>query len=722
MLAVFPNGNGGPDPSLPGFDFYSQSFPYVIRTHTTSIRLDGQFPRSIHGFFRANIAPSSSENQSFLVSKAQVNIYTYTGGLTIPISHNVVDEMTINRTGNASTYSNSAGSAGGNSPNALQDNLPSGVNLNTSNFNLYMNPNYSASVATGAATQNSLVQWNVLDSLSWQLGKHALKFGGDFLTKQSTIRSWDLQYIVLLAGESKPPYVDLQNGLVNVFSYAKHVGQPVVALKNTSLYANDSWRANSRLTLNVGLRWEFNPAPSVGPLGVFALQGSSFDVSKITASVTTDPIYAPVYSNLAPRLGFAWSLFGQGNFGSVLRGGVGTYFDTGQAATIGQAAADSYPYQSNSPSYKDVPYQSIDWSGPNTVPISLPLTSPSANFIDNQLRSPRTYEWSLTFEQQLGKGSKLSTSYVGNDGEQLIGAEVYYNKPNAQGQYPVDTSVVAKNGTMTFFTNRSHSNYQALQMQFSGQIGRKLNTVASYTWAHAEDNGSTEYSTVGATAYNPMANSAFDLRHIFAAAIHYAPSGISANRFLHTVTDGWGFDTIARLQGALPFTVTSATVPGSTAFLANADTVPGQPVVLHQHYDSFGKVVPGNKLLNYSAFAAPPKDASGNPLRQGNSTVNGYRIFGLTQWDLSASRSWMVWERINLNFRVDAFNLLNSANFANVGTSWSATNASTFGRASNTYSAAYGSVPSNHGQSGSQLAVFQNGGPRSLQLSLKLKF
>jgi Carboxypeptidase regulatory-like domain/TonB dependent receptor len=716
-LGIFPNGNGGADPSDPAFNFFNASEPYEIRDHTTSLRADAQLPRSIHAFFRANIAPSSDYQFSYNGMEYQENIYTYTGGVTVPLGSHIVNDLTLNESQTHSSSSYLDLSIGGNNPNALSGNFPTGVmKTSTTDFCYSI---YDSSFAvdqeacTGPSTLNQLNQWNLVDKLSWVKGKHSLSFGGDLLLKAASVKEETDYYYV-------GTYVtDLTAGNVSYALRYHFNAQPITSIRNLSLYANDDWRITPTLRLNAGLRWEYNPAPSVGPLGVLAIEGSSLNPATIQAAVTTAPLYNTAYDNLAPRLGFAWTAPAIRRMQTVVRGGAGIYFDTGQAGAASEASRIAYPYLSQGSIGTSTPYQSISF--PN-----IPLT-PAAGFptryiylVDPSLATPRTYDWSLTIEQQYGTDTKVSLSYIGNDGEELAGIHQYANIPNAQGAYPVNTNFLSAYGDLEIFGSYTHSNYQAFQSQATVRVGSQVNAVASYTFAHAEDNGATVFSTVGALAPNPMANSANDMRHIFAAAVSYAPKFAMSNRFMRAITDGWGFDTIARLQTATPFTVIVSD-PQPNSFSANADAVVGVPTVLHEHVDSFGKVVPGNKLLNWAAFTAPPS-SNGTPLRQGDSPTNGYRLFGLTQWDLAASRSWPVREGVGLTFRIDAFNLLNIANFAPPSNSWSTSNQSTFGRALNTYSGGYGGSAAAAGQQGQQLAVFQNGGPREVELSMKLKF
>jgi hypothetical protein len=730
-LKIFPAGNGGQVPGTPSWDYFNASYPFLIRGHTTSARLDWQLPRSIRVFFRTNIAPSSSvapsiSGEAVFGEGSHVSIDTYTGGATVPLGVHIVDEWTLNYTGDNTQFLESVASVGGNSPNALQGNLPSGVNSSLDGFafdpEATSTSNAYAIAQIGPVYRNALHQWNVVDTLTLQRGQHAIKVGIDFLSRLSILREFSNYYRLIVNTGTAAPYAteDIDTGLISSLETIEVVANPNISLSNTSLFVNDDWKVAPSLTLNGGLRWELDPAPTVGPLGDFAVVGDDLNPLTFQAALSTAPLYGTVHTNFAPRFGFAWSP--PTHSGTVLRGGVGIYFDTGQAATTaGTNGANNYPYQYTQ-TYSEVPYASVNWTNLGGTQGSM-ATSP-LYLVDPNLLTPRTYEWSLTVDQSFDRSAMLTASYVGNDGERLVGEDAYYNGVNAAGQYPVNTTYVRKRGYLYIVTNQSHSNYQALQAQLTLRMGQWVSALTSYTWGHAEDNGSTDFSSVGAAALNPIANSANDVRQMFATAIHFAPKGLTENRLVRAVTGGWGLDTIARLQSASPLTVTysNSTDDNVNDFTTNADVVAGVPTVLHEHIDSYGNDVPGNKLLNWAAFTAPPTDPSGVQLRNGDSPTNGYRLFGLTQWDLAASRTWKIWEGLNLSFRVDTFNLLNTANFAQVATGWSSSGMASFGLSDATYASQYGGNASGYGSTGAQLSVFQNGGPRELQLSMKLKF
>jgi hypothetical protein len=477
-----------------------------------------------------------------------------------------------------------------------------------------------------------------------------------------------------------------------------------------SLYADDTWSASRKLVLDYGLRWELNPAPIAASPGLPYLTGSLDNLSGIGVSLSTNRVYQTVYDNFAPRVGFAFTVRDSDKWATVLRGGAGIFFDTGSAAAaINAGEFNQYPYDNLSASGINMSYGNGVWSSlksqsnaPETLPqYSLFVTVPT-------LASPRTYQWSLTVEQKLGASSTLTSSYIGNVGQQLIQSAEFNNTVTP---YVVPTTIIDPYGYLQVVRNGETSNYQALQLQLRSRFGSQFEALVSDTYAHAIDTGSSDFDTIGYGQANPRANSDNDIRNIFSSLITWKLVGFQGDRFIKAVSGGWSLSSVAQLQSAAPLSVFSIqNNPNEYNGLANV--VPGVPTIISQSVDPItNKLVPGGKRLNPAAFT----NNSGNA--DGDSARNGYRLFGLNQWDLAGSRSWPIWkEGTSLTFRVDAFNILNTPNFANVNAQVGAT---TFGEALGTYAGIFGGngagVPALNG-------VFSNGGPRSLQLSLKLKF
>jgi hypothetical protein len=153
-------------------------------------------------------------------------------------------------------------------------------------------------------------------------------------------------------------------------------------------------------------------------------------------------------------------------------------------------------------------------------------------------------------------------------------------------------------------------------------------------------------------------------------------------------------------------------VSALNSYTGFADLIPGVPVYLRGSTGTNGKAIPGGIQLNPAAFVNLPINSSKIPLRDGNSPRNAYRLFGLHEFDLSAGRKFPITERVALEFKAEAFNILNTPTFANPANTIGAAN---FGQAQNTYSGY-------NGGAGGQNTVFQSGGPRNLQLTARVSF
>jgi hypothetical protein len=226
--------------------------------------------------------------------------------------------------------------------------------------------------------------------------------------------------------------------------------------------------------------------------------------------------------------------------------------------------------------------------------------------------------------------------------------------------------------------------------------------LAGYTWSHSIDNASDDaVDTVSNFVFsgaNDRGSSVFDVRNSFSGAISYSVPGVSGPKPLTLLTRDWSVDAIAVARSGFPFNASVLTVITGNTRGQRPDVVAGMPFWI---YDAN---VPGGQRLNPAAFAIPP------PTRQGSEGRNNIPGFAFTQVDLSIMRKFPVAERFSLQFRADAFNVLNHPNFSNpialVGGS------AAFLRSTRMLNQGLGGLNS----------LFQEGGPRSLQLSLKLTF
>jgi hypothetical protein len=256
-------------------------------------------------------------------------------------------------------------------------------------------------------------------------------------------------------------------------------------------------------------------------------------------------------------------------------------------------------------------------------------------------------------------------------------------------------------------TNNGATSYQGMQAQYRRRVMEGLEALVSYSWAHSIDDDSSDAFLVwaggGANAARDRASSDFDLRHSLNGALAYTfarkPTG--GARFL----GGWSVDTVWRARSGFPISVLENDQFQGVG-LANAfrpNLMPGQPVWVRDGG------APGGRRINVAAF--DPAD----PGVQGNLGRNSIAGFGLSQVDMAVRREFRLGERRSLQLRIEAFNALNKANFADPVKYLSSP---VFGQSNSMLNLMLGT-----GSPGSGLSpILQTGGARSLQATVRLRF
>ncbi|MGA8538949.1 MAG: hypothetical protein WB566_05585, partial [Terriglobales bacterium] len=323
----------------------------------------------------------------------------------------------------------------------------------------------------------------------------------------------------------------------------------------------------------------------------------------------------------------------------------------------------------------------------------------------------------------LGKAQTLTLTYVGATGRNLIRNVLLHPPTTSNGELVI--------------ANGSTSDYDGLQVQFQRNLAAGLQALASYTWSHSIDTQSANNGGNAAPSgtgpfdiINDRGNSDFDVRHAFSGAVTYAVPGGNFGKAGDALLHGWGVDSILVARSATPvdLSASSYTGPGSSTVSLRPDIVPGQPFYLYGAACASAlqePTCPGGKGLNPNAFTGTvgdgrtppgtiPVDNSGNPLRQGTLGRNQLRGFGATQLDFAVRRQFHIYERTNLQFRAEFFNLLNHPNFTNFN---GAIYNSDFGLSPQTLNNSL----SGNGNGGLS-SIYQIGGPRSIQLALKIVF
>jgi hypothetical protein len=548
----------------------------------------------------------------------------------------------------------------------------------------------------GALTQGKLGaseqrQANLVESLSVTKGPHHLKFGVDYRWLAPFSSPHVYSQFVEFSGVT-PALGGALSGTVERASIQNSQGNALLT-HNLSLYGQDTWRLTPRFALTYGLRWDVNP-PLRGknsandPYTVTGLDNPA----AIALAPRGTPLYQTTYGNVAPRLGMAYQLRGSSTYGLTLRAGGGIFYDLGQGSTGG--VSSFFPYGTTKPlSSVQFPLSPGD-AAPPAIAIP-PFTIVVA---DPHLSLPRSYQWNVALEQSLGTNQSLSLTYAGAIGRDLIRSD-NFQSPNSNFLLVSVTD------------NSATSDYHALQAKFQRTLSRGLLMIASYTFSHSIDSASTDafaayLNTPGAVASPNIdrGNSDFDIRHSFTAGLTYNLPHPGSGKLVRATLSGWSLNAFVLARSAVPDDIVGVSNPfgGGIALYSRPNVISGVPLEL------YGAGYPGGKIFNQSAFAAAPTG------QQGDFGRNVLRGFIASQADVGVQRRFRLTETIGLSFRAEAFNILNHANFGNPNNNLAGPQ---FGYSTQTLANSLGG-----GVNGGFNPLYQVGGPRSIQLALKLQF
>src|SRR6266545_1360725 len=676
-----------------GFAEFNASYSDMVNLDATSIRVDHTFNKRLTLFGRYNYSPSESTQRG--VSNSSLNnmgvtkfvTQSLTVGVTQIFSSNVNNEIRGNYTKSEGTGFFQLDDFGGAIPPSDAVLFPSFATSQDSQifFQLIGGRN----LIVGRNVENLQRQFNLVNNTSVIAGEHRLKFGVDYrqLLPVSGPRAYD--QLVNFTGLTGPNGATTGNAQLVQVTARETV--PLIYI-NFSAYGQDTWEISRRLTLTYGLRWEVNPAPK----GRNGRDLFSFEITDNPATIRLapqgTPLYETTYNNFAPRAGIVYRLSQKQGQETVLRGGIGIFYDLG-SGILGNAAS-SFPY-SRARRLTNVPFPltTLDQAAPPPFSLDIPAAG-VINASDRNLKLPRTYQWNLALEQSLGIDQTISATYVGANARRLLRL----------------TSRLFPPGLFTNFTqNIATSDYHAMQLRFQRRISRGLQALASYTWSHSIDNISAD-SSAGNSPLDPnldRGSSDFDVRHSFSAAVTYNIPTPKAGVFGNAILRNWGVDTFLTARSATPVNlVAGSSFTGGVETLIRPDLIVGIPLYIEDPN------VAGGRRFNRAAFAIPPAG------RQGTLGRNVLRGFSVYQVDLSVRRKFNLTERVNVLFRSDFFNLFNHPNFGDPGRDGTFLPGPLFGQSTLMLGRSLGSG----GAGGGFSPLYQSGGPRSIQLAVKLNF
>jgi hypothetical protein len=543
---------------------YGSSFPSHL--NASSARVDHLFSPKFSIFFRYGDTPSGGQsNQLLSVTTNRARVQTLTLGVTNQLSAEHSNEFRVGYVrANSSVATGTTFAGSVNMAADLSTELNTALGLPFA-YGPASADAYVHIVGVGDSDSNTnqvasgLHQWNLRDTLSLQAGRHLLKLGIDD------------QHIV---SSIMPPALSVQADFFDRSSMANNSASDVVITRSTpasvvlnqfSAFAEDQWRVSKAVTLSLGLRWEVDPPPT-GKNGqdAFTVRGSLNDPQTLSLAPEGTSLWPTGWANFAPRIGADWLANHEEGKELIVRAGVGIFFDTATRPALGAFNGVGFTASSH---FANVPVPIT----PSQLDFSTAVTPPYTNTIvyafSSHLQLPYSFQWNFGMEKALSRNQTITVSYVGASGHRLLREQ----RRNFNAFNP-------NFGDVIYFPDGLISNYQSLQARFQRSFSHGLEALASYTWAHSFDYGSTDPAF-------PLVygNSNLDVRHNLEAAASWdfsRPGGrwLSFKRLL----EGWGADGREIARTGFPVDILGNfffdPVTGHP-FYSGVDFVPGRPCI-----------------------------------------------------------------------------------------------------------------------------------------------
>jgi hypothetical protein len=512
--------------------------------------------------------------------------------------------------------------------------------------------------------------YSIVDNLSWIRGRHTFKAGGEIRRIHLNVGNGAATSVTFASQDAF-----LRNAVDRI---AVSGLLDTVGVRRTfhSMYLQDEIRVNPELTVNLGFRYEQYTVSEE----VYG-RGRVFDITRCQGFCPAGtPWFFPDNDNFAPRFSLAWAPKAFGGK-TVFRTGYGRYFGPGQNDDV-TAAIDSLP-ESFSLSAADAPgltYPATPFLG------QLRLQGQTPRSVQRDRKEPESHQWTFSIQRELPAGMVAQAAYVGSFGRNQLTRTYVNTLDPLTRRRPLSTF-----GQIDEKRFDGNTNFHGLQSSVQRSFSKGFLFQAQYMWGNAiSDNaGSGEGGQIQDVACRACDRGPadYDIRHTFTAnSVYQLP--MARNRWF----GGWDLSGMFTSRTGRPFTVSvnraSAAVPSGQTQSQRANYVGGDPYAANRG--------PG-LWLNPAAFAVPAAGTFGTAGR------NGFRGPGLWQMDLGLAKRFRFSERIGADFRAEAFNLFNRAQF---GEPVSNLSSSTFGRIL---------VTANDGATGT-------GTSRQLQFMLRLIF
>jgi len=565
--------------------------------------------------------------------------------------------------------------------------------------------------------------YSARDVFSWIKGRHSLKLGGELSLNKDIQQTLLNNYGVFTFNNSvtKNALADFMVGIPSAISQ----DAPVTGYTNswyTALFAQDDFRVHPRLTLNLGLRWDVQTAPT-DPFNrvvnyVPGVKSTVNPIAPVGAQFFGDPGVErggiPVsYTHFSPRIGFAWDVMGDGK--TSVRGAFGIFY--------GSLSGNEWNTMTNfQPFSTRLSFSNINAKTNSAgVPLGASLSNPYNAFVGGppfpykgtfvtggglfavaqDFVWPRTYQFNVSVQRQITRDLTVGAAYVGTESRNLPFA--------VDNNYPVLTPTATSAGA-NILSRRPNpafgavlvlgsdqvASYHGLQMTWAMRMTHGLTFNGFYTYSKTRDSVQLQNNTTQGGAQNfsklfeDEGRADTDQHHIFTMSLNYKPDFYSGdNSVLRGIINGWSISPIIKLRSGLPFTVTNGNVDANL----DGSTNDRAQLIGDPHIDN----PTAERWFNTAAFVQ--NKVVNGVATDGNAPRNLLDGPGYHNVDLALSRDFHLGERFMLRFRAEGTNIFN---FVNLGTPGA-------------------SVPS--GTTSTTFGVITSAGPmRKLQFGLRLTF
>jgi hypothetical protein len=533
------------------------------------------------------------------------------------------------------------------------------------------------------------------DTLTYLRGRHSFKFGGEFRDFRNNNFNGDPGRLTFNTD------TNFINGIVD--SCARTVGNVADRITENALdlFAQDSFKLKPAFTLELGLRYSWNMTPSEAKNRFVVFDPATSSLLQEGSGFSD--VYTQNNKNFQPRVGFAWDLFHTGK--TILRGGYGYLVDQPITGFVNGLPANP-PFALPISTSAAQTFAGLTGIYSSPTPSNLSPQAINHNFKDANVQS-----WNLNVQHQITRDTAIMIGYFGSKGTHLE-IDRNINQPEVLGNAatrPFKTlSGTILNGTtlapnIREFDSSSNSSYSALWVTANKRVSRGLQFNASYTYSHSIDDNSRNSEGIVMQDSNNIggerASSDFDARHRFVInSVYELP--FKGNR----VVAGWELATIITAQSGNPFNVVLGTATLTGVPNSVRPTITGPLVITGNPAGWFA-----NAAAVFPASANSPATGFGNLGR------NAFTGPGFTDVDLSGVRNTKLTERMDLQFRVDAFDLFNHPNFGQPGP-FSGLTSSVLTFSKGVPASSFGAVTN------TRFPTADAGSSRQLQLALKLRF